>query len=313
MKPRILLDTDLNTDCGDAGAIALLHALADLGEADIIGIGVSVSNPDSPRALAAINRYYGRTDLPIGQYQGQPPIELHDGHPFVGAMSQMFTEIPAGGWPDTTALYRRALAAQPDQSVTVVAIGFHNTLQLLLDSPPDDISPLPGIDLVRARVKQLVVMGGQYPDSADIAFFHKGAEYNFYRCPVAARYVCERWPSPIVFTGFELGNTIFAGRTLVEKTPPNNPVRVGYEVARHPAGRHAWDETAILYGVRGSAHNGLKYFDEVHGTNHVNAENGANYFVEGPGSHRYLKKAMPDEAFSILFDALQEKLPKKTS
>lgn len=310
MKPLILLDTDLNTDCGDAGAIALLHALADLGEAEIITIGVSVSNPDSPCALAAINRYYGRPNLPIGHYQGDPPIELHDGHPFVRAMRELYGEIPAAGWPDTTELYRRALAPQPDQSVTMVAIGFHNTLQRLLQSPADEISSLPGLELVRAKVKQLVVMGGQYPDSSDIAFFHKGAEYNFYRCPVAAKHVCDHWPSPIIFTGFELGNTIFAGRTLATKTPANNPVRVAYEVAKHTDGRHAWDETAILYGVRGPSHKGVKYFEEVHGTNHVSVENGANYFVEGPGSHRYLKKAMPDEDFSKLFDELQEKPPK---
>ena len=85
-KPLILLDTDLNTDVGDAGAIALLHGLADLNEAEIIGIGVSVSNPDTPYALLAINAYYGRPDVPIGQYQGQPPLELNDGNPFVKAL-----------------------------------------------------------------------------------------------------------------------------------------------------------------------------------------------------------------------------------
>ena len=78
----------------------------------------------------------------------------------------------------------------------MVAIGFHNTLQLLLDSPPDDISRLDGFALVREKIKVLVVMGGQYPDSSSISFFHKGAEYNFYRAPVAAAYVCSRWPGP---------------------------------------------------------------------------------------------------------------------
>jgi len=308
-KPLILLDTDLNTDCGDAGAIALLHALADAGEAEIVGIGVSVSNPDTPYALLAANQFYGRAELPIGQYQGEPPIELHDGHPFVRAMRDKCTAPMPQPLPDTTELYRRVLATHPDQSVTMVAIGFHNTLQRLMDSSPDGISPLNGMDLIRAKVKKLVVMGGQFPDSSSIAFFHKGAEYNFYRAPVAAAHVSAHWPTEVVFTGYELGETLRGGRTLVSRTPPGNPIRVAYEVSNNTAGRHAWDETAIWYGVRGAEHNGEVYFREVRGTNYVDATNGANHFVEGPGPHTYLVKAMPDEEYSRRFDEMQTRPP----
>lgn len=304
-KPLILLDTDLNTDCGDAGAISLLHALADQGEAEIIGIGVSVSNPDTPYALLTINDYYGRADLPIGQYHGQPPIELHDGHPFVRALRDMCTALMPAPLPDTTEMYRQVLAASPDGSVTIVAIGFHNTLQRLLQSPPDDISPLYGLSLVHEKVKKLVVMGGQYPDSSSINFFHRGAEYNFWRAPVAIDHVCKHWPTPIVFTGFELGDTLRGGRTLVTKTPADNPVRVAYEVFKHPNGRHAWDETAVWYAVRGTEHEGVRYFDEVQGTNKITIENGANVFIQGSGSHFYLTKTLPDEQYSQLFDDFQ--------
>src|SRR3712207_437465 len=43
--PRILFDTDMLTDCDDAGALAVLHALADNGEAEILATVVSVPNP----------------------------------------------------------------------------------------------------------------------------------------------------------------------------------------------------------------------------------------------------------------------------
>lgn len=308
-KPLILLDTDINTDCGDAGAIALLHALADLDEARIVAIGVSVSNPDSAYALLAINAYYGRADLPIGRYQGEPPIELHDGHAFVGAMREMCKASPPDPLPDTTELYRRAIAGEPDGSVTMVAIGFHNTLQRLLESGPDAISPLRGEDLVRAKVRKLVVMGGQYPDSSSIDFPCNGSEYNFWRAPVAAACVCKHWPTPIVFTGFEVGESILAGRTLVEQTPPENPVRAAYEVSNRQKGRSAWDETAIWYAVRGAVHNGTRYFEEVRGVNQVNAGSGANVFLEGEGPHIYLKKTLPDEDYSRAFDELQGRAP----
>jgi hypothetical protein len=38
---RIILDTDMSGDCDDAGALALLHALADQGECEILATVVS--------------------------------------------------------------------------------------------------------------------------------------------------------------------------------------------------------------------------------------------------------------------------------
>ncbi|MGL4609453.1 MAG: hypothetical protein ACRCYY_07175 [Trueperaceae bacterium] len=52
---NLILDTDINTDFGDAGALALLHELANKGEVNILGLGVCVSNPDAPYAIQAIN------------------------------------------------------------------------------------------------------------------------------------------------------------------------------------------------------------------------------------------------------------------
>jgi len=36
--PVVILDTDMLTDCDDAGALAMLHALADAGEVRILGV-----------------------------------------------------------------------------------------------------------------------------------------------------------------------------------------------------------------------------------------------------------------------------------
>ena len=38
---RVILDTDLSSDVDDVGAVAVLHALADAGEAEILGMGIS--------------------------------------------------------------------------------------------------------------------------------------------------------------------------------------------------------------------------------------------------------------------------------
>lgn len=45
---RIIFDTDIQGDADDVGSVALLHALADRGEAEILAMGVSCKNPWSP-------------------------------------------------------------------------------------------------------------------------------------------------------------------------------------------------------------------------------------------------------------------------
>ena len=70
-QPAIIFDTDIGSDCDDAGALAVLHKLADKEEIIILGtIFSSNANPYGIGTAAAINQYYGRGDLPLGQYQG---------------------------------------------------------------------------------------------------------------------------------------------------------------------------------------------------------------------------------------------------
>jgi hypothetical protein len=69
--PVVIFDTDMGSDCDDAGALAVLHALADMGELKILGVVFSSGkNRYGVGVCDAINTYYGRGDLPLGQYQG---------------------------------------------------------------------------------------------------------------------------------------------------------------------------------------------------------------------------------------------------
>ena len=69
--PRIIFDTDMATDCDDAGALAVLHVLANQGECEILATVSSSLNPTACAAVDVINRYYHRPDLPMGTVKGQ--------------------------------------------------------------------------------------------------------------------------------------------------------------------------------------------------------------------------------------------------
>jgi hypothetical protein len=295
---KIILDTDMSGDCDDVGALAVLHKLADQGEAEILAC--VVNGHDQDKAVAAsvsvVNTYYGRPNIPIGTYQGpQYPATKSQ------YTSQLRDEFPHNALPDDkepTALdvYRKALASAPDGSVTIVSIGFLINLAELLQSKPDAHSPLAGADLVRKKVRMIVVMGGHFPKC------EKNGEYNFaaQQGGPDTEYAIENWPTPILFTGFELGEGINTGKNLVA-APASNPVRRAYELYTQFKGRQSWDLTAILAAVRDPA---LYWTVETDGYCRVNPD-GTNAWTPTPHrGHSYLTVKVPPSDMARLLDDL---------
>ena len=73
----IILETDIGPDCDDAGAVALLLALAYRGECNILAMWCNSSSPWGAPCLDAINTYYGRLDIPIGTWKGSQQPDQH--------------------------------------------------------------------------------------------------------------------------------------------------------------------------------------------------------------------------------------------
>ena len=300
----VIFDTDMDSDCDDLGALALLHALADLGEARILAVITTTDDPDTPPCADAVNTWYGRGDVPIG---------VLDPAGGGGRSRSRYAKAVAEACPhdlascadaeDAVHLYRRVLAAQPDASVVVVTVGHLTSLARLLDSGPDAISPLAGLDLVARKVRLWSCMGGTYPE---------GKEPNFYRPDPAATVRCVRsWPTRVMFSGAEIGHAIQTGARLAE-TPPANPVRVGYERYFGQPGRNraSWDQTAVLYAVRGLA----DYWDaETVGHCHVEPDGRNAWRREPDKPHAYLKPKMDPKRLARLIEALMVRPPRTPS
>ncbi len=299
---RLIFDTDIMGDVDDVGTVVLLHALADSGEAEILATGVSSKNPWSPLCLSALNKYFGRGDIPLGVLKG-PGSSKRSRY-----AQQIAEEFPRklkslDDAPDAAMLYRRILAAEEDNRVVVVSVGFLSNLRNLLMTKADDISPLDGRELVAKKVKAWVCMGGQFP---------KGTEAcNMRRDAPAAAYAVEHWPTPIVFTGGELGSRIQTGAGLT-KLPADSPVRRAYELYNGLTNRASWDQTAVLYAVRG-LEGGLKNVWDLRtkGSMHFNARNAYVEWRDQPQrDHAYLVEKMPPEQVARMIEALMLHLPK---
>lgn len=290
---KVILDTDIDSDVDDVGALAMLHTLADHGKVEILGVIVTSDDKYAPACTDAINHFFNRPEIPIGVEKG---IRLQH-------ISKYTKEI-AEGFPkriqtyedavDATTLYRQLLSDAEDQSVVLISIGHLTNLAHLLKSGPDGISPLSGIDLVKQKVKLWSCMGGMYPE---------GKEANFYRPdPASTVYSVENWPGEVVFGGWELGNEIITGGLFLQQyLDSSNPVSQAYKLYNNFSGRQSWDQASILYAV--SPDKG--YWDLVRdGHCHVYPD-GSNRWIPGePGKQAYLqKKADPREVAKII-DAL---------
>lgn len=280
---KIILDTDFGNDCDDTGALAILHQMSYLGEAEILATMYPMNDSLGAGAIDAVNTYYGKPNIPVGTYKGNYQYkEKHNDFYNSRLINGFPNDLRSGkNAPDAVALYRKILSGQEDQSVTIVVVGPQRLVADLLLSQPDEHSDLNGIELVKKKVKELVCMGAEYP---------KGDEWNIKLCPDGARLVATQWPTPVFYSGFEIGIAIMTGERLMTETT-NNPVRVAFEtnpMVDSVKNRHSWDQTAVLYAVRGSK----DYWEVKKGLISI-TEDGKNTWSEDGDKHGYLVAKKP--------------------
>jgi len=190
------------------------------------------------------------------------------------------------------------LASERDQSVTIVQVGFSTNLARLLDARADTISPLSGVELAAKKVRLLVAMAGSFPP--------KQPEFNVATDIPSAQKVFNEWPSPVVFSGFEIGEAmLFPARSIEHDFSwvRDHPVADAYRNYMHmPYDRPTWDLTAALFAVRPDA----GYFSlSENGTVRVDDKGLTHFTPEAGGKHRYLilgvaQKARTLEAMILL-------------
>ncbi|KAI2619269.1 nucleoside hydrolase [Hypoxylon sp. NC1633] len=252
-KP-ILIDTDIFSDVDDVGSLAIANLLHNCGLADLRGVLVNTHSNYGALAVSVINTYFGNGGIPIAAIRPLTNETFIDTWDFV--LGEYASKI-AHNWPRSlnassvtptpVKLYRSTLSAAGDKSMTIISLGFLTNLAALINSPPDDIAPLDGPALISKKVKELVVMGGQYPS---------GWEFNFAGSdPDSTSRVLDYWPRdvPITYSGFELGNNIFSGEYLEDFALPDSPILAAYQwyVGRCSTVRESWDPVTTLYGILG--------------------------------------------------------------
>jgi len=311
---RLILDTDINSDCDDVAALAVLHALRQRGEVDLIGVICSVPVPWTALCVAAVNEAYGQADLPVALVQvpdfaeneRYAPYRAHCARAREWHGGPLYNEVVGGAWqaahPDwapgeAVDLYRELLAAAPDNSVVICAIGTLSALAQLLDSGPDARSPLSGEALVAAKVRRLVSMAeSAFPEGQDC--------FNWAMDKPAAARVINDWPTPLTVSDW--GREVFTGRRFLAAAPEAHPVARALRIwfGDMEPQRPSWDQLAVLYAVRGVGNLFVEHSD--HGLRFDAASGRHEYEPQQPGrpARTWLEPRQDNESLAQVVEDL---------
>jgi len=291
----IIFDTDIGNDVDDVLALGMIHSLEARGDCKLLAVTITKDNPLAASFTDAVNTFYGKGEIPIGICRsGVTPATGK----FIGLAQKKDNgklRYPhdlkdAKQIPDAVTVLRRALADAKDGSVVIAQVGFSTNLANLLKSPGDDISSLAGKELVEKKVKLLSIMAGAFTKIPRKGKRVDHREYNIVKDIPAAKTLAADWPTPVVWSGFEIGLTAAYPHESIEEDynyTPHHPLAEAYVLYNPPPhDRPTWDLTSVLYAV--FPHRG--YFD-LSASGDVNVkEDGLTTFKKtGKGRHRYLK------------------------
>ncbi|MHB0959216.1 MAG: nucleoside hydrolase [Pirellulaceae bacterium] len=288
---RLIFDTDIGNDVDDVLALGVIHALQSRGQCQLLAVTITKDQPLAAEFVDAVNTFYGRGDIPIGIVRDGVTKEEGKFLPLARAQDQGQLRYPhdleGAQTPEATSVLRQVLNQQPDHSVSIAQVGFSTNLARLLASPPDDLSPLDGVELVRRKVCLLSIMAGQFRrDSAT----HRPLEYNVKEDVASCQQLMQKWPTPIVFSGFEIGIAVPYPAVSIERDyayVTHHPLAEAYRLYEPPPhNRPTWDLTSVLYAVFPDRH----YFDlSPPGSVTVEEDGFTRWEERDNGACRYLK------------------------
>lgn len=276
---KLIFDTDMGNDVDDLMALIMIHNLQKRGACELLAVTVTKDHPQAAAFVDAINTLYGYPDTPIGVVRDGAAKEpgkfnlLADKHPH---------DLKSGNdAPEAVSLIKDILAKQPDRSVVIAQVGFFTNLARLLDDPEAKA-------LAAKKVKMLSLMAGAFQT---VNHNTRHLEYNVKLDIPAAQKLAKEWPTPMVWSGFEIGVAAAFPHVVIEQDLdylPNHPLKEAYYLYNPPPhDRPTWDPTSVLYAIypeRG-------YFDLSPAGNVVVEDDSATLFrpsKDGKGKHRFL-------------------------
>lgn len=277
-KIKVILDTDMGIDCDDAAALGLLINLDQQNKVDLIAITASTARKGATATIKAIMDYYGKNTIPVGKLTSTfLPCDHQNSYALAIQKKTGIKDCD----DDALTLLRKTLA-ESSAKITMIAVGPLTNMADLLQSKPDQYSPLTGIELIKEKIASIYIMGGAF-DKNDFP------EWNILQDIQSAIIVNDQWPTEIIYSPHEVGFRIQTKMGLNDE----NPVWASmyyFAVYNHFSmkngySRYSWDPITCMAAVPEFAN----LFDfSPPGDVYINAEGITSYQANPDGKHRYL-------------------------
>jgi hypothetical protein len=319
---NVIIDSDMAHNADDTGDQAMMWALAGQGQVNVLAVIISATNDYSAPVAHAIATYYGHSNVPIGANHSNIPNDYSSYFSYytqqVAARFGNSSDTRAN-YPDAVTVYRQALAGAPNHSVYILSGGYYYPLMQLLQSGPDSISSLTGLQLVAQKVARLIIVAGSLPDSGTT---DRG---NMLVDPDSGSYVVANWPGELDWMPDDQAwNTITGpGTTGASADPTKNPVAYAYELYCNGGGSvpdqtycanntPGWAQLGMLFTVYGLGNNfvvgGLNGSTVVWGSS--TSEPGRIIWSQTPSRNQsYLQLNPPGADLSSIINPLIQWVP----
>lgn len=252
--PVVILDTDMASSTDDLLLLSALYHLTETNTIKLAAIMINRNGEVNAKMADIMNTYYHHPEVEIGVTRQGPENAtvwidywkmcepgLFDDEP---VFPRTLSDTAISHLPDAAVLYRRILSSSDDHGVLIFSAGFANNLSRLLESGPDEYSPLDGVELVRQKVQAIYLQAGYYGAEAH-------PDYNFQSDPHSAMTLMTKWPAPMFFSPQEAGDPFnyLPEEILADLEAAGMTDSPLYHVYRHhpcDEGQRMWDVMTLL-------------------------------------------------------------------
>ncbi len=276
-KRQVIFDTDWWTDCDDCVALKLLLCAEDV---ELKGVNINAFLEISPYSAELFIKNTCSKEIPIAVDKSATAYDDTPKHSYQEKIIESFSggEYKSSGCYDDSVKFYRKLLSTAEEKIDIIAVGFQNSIARLIMSGGDEFSPLNGIELCREKVGKLWAMAGKWDKQGE-------KEYNVAKSELSvnsAKLVAEKFPCPVTYLGFEVGESVITGGKSV-LSDENDPLFVSMVAHGSSQGRNSWDPMTALLAVYGD--------EKKAGYDTVSVkiafdEMGKNYFEKDENSHR---------------------------
>lgn len=292
----VIIDTDFASDADDVIAIRLAMCFQDAGMLDIKGIALSTTYSRSPLAVHALCYQDGYGSIPVAMDTSGNGVQVHT--EYVEVMYDM--PRSRSDYEQPVEMYRRILA-ESDTKVNIITLGFLQNIQGLMNSKPDQYSPLTGLELIKEKVDTLYITGGNSTGKPSFNFYWTGDKVIN-----AARDVAGGFPARIVFLQSDLSDDTFCGQFYQTKDPNRSDIVTKALFANDQyGGVVAWDVFSVwcaAQDMNGSLD--ASFLELEQGSQYISHTGATQWTAEAAGSHYKMYKHMQGSYYSQIMNAI---------